>query len=773
MQGINFASAAHPGQLSYCYGLSTRSFPYLTTRKGDRRIPQHNNVIGMTVFQGQIVTVVKSESGDTSELRVNGLPQLILLGTIERQFVSINTKLVIFPDAICLENNQGTITLRRLSPTYNISAGSFSKTSITTSQIDEMRASGMGGKLENAVFSINSYEETTLNGNFYINKAGELRILRELELDPQQTSTVTIYNESDALGSVSFYLTDSFFERYYPQYHQGVKTVVLANGKLYEEDADGWGRRGKELFFSFPNYRHQGETKSTYNVEAIYWIDEENEGEFLDGNIINFLSFQRMIGRNVTIKTSSDIDALDFCGLLENVEGGALQLDLYSSLQTNTVCKGYVQLNFEGWASTLNSFLVPGDEIWFSNLPDRIFTVDAVAPCSIVLSDADLETYFDSQTIPIEIYRKVGDNNFDEIKIGDTVEITGCVNTTNNITFIVENVQGNTICAAEDVFSEGEEETFTIRRKMPQLDFVCEKDNRLFGVSNTDKTIYVSALGDPTSYFIYSGLSTDSFSVAVGGEGNFVACNKYSDSVLFWKKNKLYKLIGSSPSDFAIYSYDVDGVDEHAHKSIQIINETLYYKGSCGVYAYNGAVPALISECFGEKRFTDAVAGTDGRYYYLSATDVANGQSYLLSYDTRTGLWLIEERIKCLDFARTSDGLYYATEDGVYKMGEESRGTKFEWLARWAPIYELINGKRSYSRILMRVSLPRGSYITVKIRCDGGAWQEAGKIIGRTENVVPITIPINRCDKFELELSGNGECTILDIMREYHVGSEI
>jgi hypothetical protein len=58
------------------------------------------------------------------------------------------------------------------------------------------------------------------------------------------------------------------------------------------------------------------------------------------------------------------------------------------------------------------------------------------------------------------------------------------------------------------------------------------------------------------------------------------------------------------------------------------------------------------------------------------------------------------------------------------------------------------------------------------MRCDGGAWMEAGKIVGKHSGVVPIRIPVNRCDKFELRLSGKGPFTILSMQREYYVGSE-
>ena len=54
---------------------------------------------------------------------------------------------------------------------------------------------------------------------------------------------------------------------------------------------------------------------------------------------------------------------------------------------------------------------------------------------------------------------------------------------------------------------------------MPDLDFICESENRLWGCSNETRTIYASALGDPTNFFSYQGLSTDSYAVAVGSEG--------------------------------------------------------------------------------------------------------------------------------------------------------------------------------------------------------------------------------------------------------------
>jgi hypothetical protein len=363
-------------------------------------------------------------------------------------------------------------------------------------------------------------------------------------------------------------------------------------------------------------------------------------------------------------------------------------------------------------------------------------------------------------------------------RVGDCVEISGSNN--NNTSFVIDKIDGQTLYAGSEIFStEGGGATggtvgVTVARRVPDLDFICENHNRLFGCSNKDRTIYVSALGDPTNMYAYEGVATDSFAVAVAGEGEFTACVRHDTSVLFFKEDKIYKLAGSYPAEFALYSYEVAGVQSGSDKSCTLINEVLFYKGVRGIYAYDGSLPTLISDRLGDRRFYNACAGNDGASYYVSMNDdpdIEKGSWYLFSYDTQRGIWMLEENgTHAVSAARIGGELCLLLNDGI--IYRENASTDFKdskWLVRFAPIYEAVDGKRTYSRILVRISLPRNSYITIKIRCDGDVWQTVGQIVGKTEAVIPIRIPINRCDKFELELSGKGECTIHDIMREYHV----
>jgi hypothetical protein len=68
---------------------------------------------------------------------------------------------------------------------------------------------------------------------------------------------------------------------------------------------------------------------------------------------------------------------------------------------------------------------------------------------------------------------------------------------------------------------------------------------------------------------------------------------------------------------------------------VAIINETVLYKSRLGIMAYSGGIPQLISENFGTDKYYQAVAGTDGTKYYLSA--LCNGDPELLVYDMEKG----------------------------------------------------------------------------------------------------------------------------------------
>lgn len=357
-----------------------------------------------------------------------------------------------------------------------------------------------------------------------------------------------------------------------------------------------------------------------------------------------------------------------------------------------------------------------------------------------------------------------------KFKAGDTVTVSGSSIAANNKDVQIKEISGDKLTMADNTFTAGTSTTeVTAERKIPDMDFICESENRLWGCSNKTRTIYASALGDPTNFFNYQGLSTDSFAVAVGSEGDFTGCCRISTAVLFWKERTLHKILGSYPAEYAQYSYSVDGLKAGCHKSMKIINEVLYYMGVSGVNAYSGGTPSRVSAGFEGKDFRNAVAGTDGERYYLSVNE--GQRSHLFTYDLARGIWLREDDTKCMDFARLGDALYFLTAGGQVWKTRGGEDGEIEWDAQFTPFYETISGRKRYSRLTLRVELPRGSWMRVQMRGKSGAWETVAQWAGGKTDAITAALPIRRGDKMELRLHGKGPFAVLNIMREFSVES--
>lgn len=146
-----------------------------------------------------------------------------------------------------------------------------------------------------------------------------------------------------------------------------------------------------------------------------------------------------------------------------------------------------------------------------------------------------------------------GVNWADYFKAGDAVTIAGCTkHPENNKTPVIREIDGDKLYFYEYIFTlDGEDgvtpytETgeLSVSRTVPDLLFVCENENRLWGCDKT--TIYASKLGDIFNWNVYDGLATDSYSVDTGSAGSFTACISYLGYPIFFKEDHIYKVYGS------------------------------------------------------------------------------------------------------------------------------------------------------------------------------------------------------------------------------------
>lgn len=358
-------------------------------------------------------------------------------------------------------------------------------------------------------------------------------------------------------------------------------------------------------------------------------------------------------------------------------------------------------------------------------------------------------------------------------KAGDRVDITGASNTSNNQEgAAIQSVADYSITFQDVAFTS---ETATggvmVRRKIPKLEYICESENRLWGCEG--HTIHASALGDPTNFFTFAGVSTDSYSVAVGSDGAFTGCAAYSGDVLFFKERVLHKLIGAYPAEYAMYTYDVPGIQDGCHKSAVVINEVLYYKARDGVYAYTGGRPYCVSGKLGVRAFDRAVAGTDGCRYSISMRELGTLRWGLYVYDPTAGLWTREDDARVVDFAAGPESLYFLTGGQILYQGDEgSHPDPFPWMAQFAPFYDGTQSRKRHNRLLLRLELPPKAWALAEVRRDNGPWEAVWRGAGAQSNSFRIPILPRRCDRMEVRLSGEGGFVLRGMTWEYAPGGE-
>lgn len=355
-------------------------------------------------------------------------------------------------------------------------------------------------------------------------------------------------------------------------------------------------------------------------------------------------------------------------------------------------------------------------------------------------------------------------------RAGDAIEISGADVESNNKSIIVRGVSedGHTMTFYEDSFADGPNDSaVTFSRSVPALEHICEYNNRLWGVAGN--TIYGSKLGDPCNFGFFDGLAGDSYTVAVGSPGAFTGCIAYGSHICFWKEDMVHKLYGTKPANYQVNTYKVSGVKEGSGSSLCIINETLFFHGREGIYAYSGGIPELISGGFGLRRYSGAAAGSDGRRYWCSLDYTEDGaeKHELMVYDAFSGIWLRDGDTQADGFAFLDGSLYMAADGKLIQL--DTGEADVDWTAEFCPFSEGTENKKAVSRLSLMFRLT--GWLKIEIRYDDGPWSEVLVTHGDNGRLVNVPIPVQRCDRFTLRLSGRGRVTVMQLTRQVAAGS--
>ncbi len=335
-----------------------------------------------------------------------------------------------------------------------------------------------------------------------------------------------------------------------------------------------------------------------------------------------------------------------------------------------------------------------------------------------------------------------------------------------------------------------------MKREMPELDFVCEHGNRLWGCRYGDdgkggfvNEICASALGDATVWDSFEGISTDSYRVSLGCGGDFTGICSLGGDIVCFKENYIIRVTGSDPSDFYITTVPARGVEKGASPSLAVLNEKAFYRSESGITVYDGALPYIISESLGGLEYECRGAGRQRGKYYVAVKE-KNGGNAVLVYDTARNMWHRESDTENIETFVPIDGQLFAVcnnktdDENVYSFwcmlpaanviedifrstpidGAEYdyiEETPPEWYVQTGNICAKTPGSRVVRCIGLHMEASKDAQICISVRCNNDNEFRRLCLLNRPDSgYFAVTLNTPRCDGFSLKISGKGGFTL-------------
>lgn len=324
----------------------------------------------------------------------------------------------------------------------------------------------------------------------------------------------------------------------------------------------------------------------------------------------------------------------------------------------------------------------------------------------------------------------------------------------------------------------------TVLRRMPEMDFVVEAKNRLWGCKygiaedgQVVNEIYCSKLGDFKNWRCYMGLSTDSWAASVGTDGAFTGAVTHLGYPIFFKENVMHKVYISEIGAHAVQDTACRGVQEGCGASLAIVGETLLYKSRSGICAYDGSLPGDVSAALGQEVYTNAVGGAHGDKYYVSMKDTA-GKWHLFVYDLAKGMWHKEDNTQAKAFCSCKGEMYFidaASGDIMTVMGSgEKQNGIVSWMAETGVIGVPEPDVKYLARLLVRMSLVYGASASFFVEYDSsGNWEYLFTMEGTGLQSFRVPVKVRRCDHLRLRIAGHGEVKIYSVTKIMEYGSDV
>jgi uncharacterized protein (DUF1330 family) len=345
--------------------------------------------------------------------------------------------------------------------------------------------------------------------------------------------------------------------------------------------------------------------------------------------------------------------------------------------------------------------------------------------------------------------------------------------------------------------------TVTVKREFPEMDFVTEQDNRLWGCSSKNHEIYACKQGDPKNWNFFGGLDSDSYAATVGTQNDFTGAVSYGGYVFFFKEDGYHRLYGTKPSNYELIWKPGRGIQKGSEKSIAIVNGYLFFKARDAVCCYSGSIEP-ISSALGTQPYYEAIAGVYRDKYYVGMRDEDYNYS-LYVFDSTKNTWTVEDDIIISYMAYANDGMYiidhdnrmfvvnseiiytyifpmdgHRTEEFWYPGDESYPGVmmngdledQIAWMLESGDIGMDSPYQKYIKRMILRLEMDAESCLKIEIMYDStGSWEQVMEYYCARKKSFELPVPVRRCDHFRYRLSGWGEIRLYSIAKAMEEGS--
>lgn len=349
----------------------------------------------------------------------------------------------------------------------------------------------------------------------------------------------------------------------------------------------------------------------------------------------------------------------------------------------------------------------------------------------------------------------------------------------------MESLNGR-VATLREQFPATYESAAYFRRHVPTLERVCVSGDRVYGIAG--KEIYISAAGSATDFYSRGDVEGRSgVCLRLDSDGDLTACVAWQGYVIFFKSDRICKLLGTRSDTFTLQERPAVGLTARMAGTLCEVGGDLYYVSESGVCRYRGQEPELISSV-GEQVIQSGAGGTDGVAYYLSLLR-ADGTRTLYCYRPDRNTWLAEDDIQAGSMIRRdgylcildADGRLWLTSSDRRDTGclSDERSVTGAVRASYVlpPDYDFQPQGCRLVGVSLRVTGGLSSAIEVLADfadgrnakdATGSTWISLGGTVGNIhDRLLHFPLPPTPCDSLRLRIAMTGDWTVHSIIREY------